>query len=107
VSRVFNDHPDVSAETRDRVMRVAKKLNYRPFGCARQLVRNVSETICFLISNRDVINPFHPHILAGVEQYARAQAHKVVFMRVDYDPSAPQTTLCCRASFGNADRSTG
>ena len=30
VSKVLRDHPDISAETRDRVLKRMKELNYRP-----------------------------------------------------------------------------
>ncbi|BCY09281.1 LacI family DNA-binding transcriptional regulator [Actinoplanes sp. L3-i22] len=38
VSRVFNDEPNVSAETRDRVLAAAQRLGYRPNGAARALL---------------------------------------------------------------------
>jgi len=38
VSRVFNNEPNVTAETRDRVMAAAQRLGYRPNGAARALL---------------------------------------------------------------------
>jgi LacI family transcriptional regulator len=93
VSRVFNDHPDVSSQTREKVLRVAKRLQYRPHSRARQLVTDRTETICFILSNREVMSPFHSHILVGVEQYARSLSHHVIFMRFDYLPGTPASEL--------------
>jgi DNA-binding LacI/PurR family transcriptional regulator len=93
VSRVFSQHPDVSAETKDRVLKVAKQLRYRPHRTARQLVTNRTETICFVLSNRDIASPFHSKILLGAEQYARSLAHSVIFLRFNHSPGVPQEEL--------------
>lgn len=93
VSRVFNEHPDVSSEMRQKVMKIAAQLNYRPNSRARQLVRATTDTICFILSNREVMNPFHSHILVGVEQYARRLSHDVIFMRFDYPREVPTSEL--------------
>ena len=38
VSKVLRNHPDISAETRDRVLKRMKEVNYRPNLAARALV---------------------------------------------------------------------
>jgi LacI family transcriptional regulator len=35
VSRAINDHPGISAETRDRVLEMARRMSYRPNQRAR------------------------------------------------------------------------
>ena len=45
VSRVINDHPNVSDRTRERVLEQIRVLGYRPNMAARSLVTNRSETI--------------------------------------------------------------
>ncbi len=45
VSRVMNDRPDVSAETRLRVQKVIKELDYRPSALARSLISQRSYTL--------------------------------------------------------------
>ena len=49
--------------------------------------------ICLIISNRDVINPFHSRILVGVENYARSIDHSVVFLRFDYSPRVSSSDM--------------
>ena len=39
-----------------------------------------------MLSNREVISPFHSRVLIGVEDYARSVSHSVIFMRYDYSP---------------------
>ena len=49
VSRVINDDPRVSAETRERVLRVIGETNYRPNAAARSLASRRSRIIGLLI----------------------------------------------------------
>jgi len=49
VSRVFNNHPSVSKETRARVLRVATRLNYRPHPYARGLARKRTNSVLSVI----------------------------------------------------------
>ena len=48
VSRVLNDHPNVSAEARQRVLRVIEEYNYRPSAVARSLATDRTYEICIL-----------------------------------------------------------
>jgi DNA-binding LacI/PurR family transcriptional regulator len=84
VSRVLNKHPDISSETTEQVLRAIEILNYRPNSRARQLVKNTAETICIILSNREVINSFHARILMGAEKYARKVGQHLIFTRFDY-----------------------
>lgn len=45
VSRVFNNHPSVSEETKKRVLKVANKLNYHPHPYARGLARKKTNAV--------------------------------------------------------------
>lgn len=50
VSRALNGYSDVSEKTRQKIMLIAKELNYSPNTLARGLVMNVSKTIGLLVS---------------------------------------------------------
>ncbi|MEK6755909.1 MAG: LacI family DNA-binding transcriptional regulator [Bacteroidota bacterium] len=65
VSRVFNNHPSVSEETRARVIRVASRLNYRPHPYARGLARNRTSSILAVIPFFTTF--FFLEILQGVQ----------------------------------------
>lgn len=84
VSRVLNKHPDISFTTAEDVMRAMEILNYRPNSRARQLVKKTAETICMILSNREVINSFHARILLGAEKYVRKVGQNLIFTRFDY-----------------------
>lgn len=54
VSRVLNDHPNVSDVARQRVMEVVNKYNYKPNSLARSLATNSSHEVGVLVTqNRD------------------------------------------------------
>lgn len=65
VSRVFNDHPSVSKETRRRVLRVAARLSYRPHPYARGLARKRTNSIMAVIPFFTTF--FFMEILQGVQ----------------------------------------
>lgn len=53
VSRVLNDHPNVSDVARKRVMEVVKKYNYRPNSVARSLAMKSSHEIGVLVTQNE------------------------------------------------------
>ena len=55
VSRVLNDRPDVSEESRRRVLSIIAEYNYLPNNSARSLVRTKSDAIGLVV--RGVQNP--------------------------------------------------
>lgn len=61
VSRVINNHPDVSDKTRAKVLRVIEENNYVPNSSARFLKMNSSKNIGVLV--RGVFNPFFSEII--------------------------------------------
>ncbi len=71
VSRVFNGYPDVSAETRLRVMAWARKLDYTPNAAARTLVKRRSQLIGVILftgeSHPDLQHPFFLEVLVGLK----------------------------------------
>jgi len=71
VSRVFNDYDDVSPATRERVLAVAKKLDYAPSAAARTLVRQQSQLIGVVLftgyEHPDIHHPFFQEVLVGLK----------------------------------------
>ncbi|MGF9647277.1 LacI family DNA-binding transcriptional regulator [Pseudarthrobacter oxydans] len=69
VSRVINNHPNVSKATREKVELAITELGYRRNTAARSLVTRRSQTIGVLASELSQYGP--AHTLLGVEQAAR------------------------------------
>ena len=65
VSRVLNDRPDVSEESRRRVLEVIAEHNYLPNNSARSLVRTKSDTVGLVV--RGAQNAFYTDIIRAIE----------------------------------------
>lgn len=68
VSRVLNNRPDVSAETRELVQQIINQLGYRPSALARSLIRRRSLTLGVVIAELGQYGPIRR--LMGIEQGA-------------------------------------
>jgi len=84
VSRVLNNSQRVDPETRKTIQAVIRQLGYRPNASGRRLVKKATEMVCFLLSNREFMNPFHSGVLHGVERYLSQAGHDVVFTNLHY-----------------------
>ena len=71
VSRVLNDYSDVSEKTRERVLAVARELDYTPSAAARSLVRQRSQVIGVILEtgegHPDLQHPFFQEVLVGLK----------------------------------------
>jgi len=76
VSRVVRDHPDVRADTRDRVRSAISALGYRPSPIARALVSGQTRLLALLVS--DIANPFYPQLAKSVEDEAKRHNYMVI-----------------------------
>src|ERR1700757_3135883 len=83
VSRVINDSPRVSADTRRRVQASVAKLGYVPNRLARGLPQR--KTGAFGVIVPDVANPFFTLIVRGVEQVAWRAGYHVILCDTEGD----------------------
>lgn len=68
VSRVLNDRPDVSAETRDKIRQIIAELGYSPNVLARSLIQGRSHTLAVVGYGLGYYGP--SRVLTGVERRA-------------------------------------
>lgn len=66
VSRVLNNHPNVSPATREKVLAVARQLNYQPHAYAQGLARKRSNTLAAIIPF--FTNYFFMEVLQGIQE---------------------------------------
>jgi LacI family transcriptional regulator len=82
VSRVLNGYSDVSAETRQRVIAVARKLDYTPNAAARALVKRRSQLIGVILftgaEHPDLQHPFFLEVLVGLKRSLGAGGYDVL-----------------------------
>ncbi len=89
VSRVFNNHSNVSEEIRLRVLKVAADLGYaRPGGQPISASARVLKEVCFLYCHKGdelplVLNPYWAPIFYGVEREARQANIKLSYRTLD------------------------
>ena len=83
VSRALSNKPDVSSETRARILEVAERLGYRPNRLARGLRSNKTGTIGVIVT--DIANPYFGALVKGVEKAAREQDYSIILQDTDED----------------------
>ncbi|HUA22914.1 MAG TPA: LacI family DNA-binding transcriptional regulator [Steroidobacteraceae bacterium] len=69
VSNVLNDKPNVGATVRQKVLRAAKELGYRPHRAAQAMRKGRTRAIGLVLP--DLTNPFFPQLAQAVESTAR------------------------------------
>ncbi len=87
VSRALNGYPDISANTRLRVKRMAEKLNYQPLSHAQAIKtgRTRSLGLVLQLSDHDAQRPFLAEFLAGVSAGASTQDYTLTVASADND----------------------
>lgn len=83
VSHVLNDTRPIAPETRARVLKAIKDLNYYKNTSARLLVRGYSDALGLIIS--DIENPFFPQLIKGFEQACQAEHLELVLGMTNYE----------------------
>ena len=81
VSRVLNEHPHVTPDTRSRVERAIDELGYRRNTAARALVTRRSGTLGVVSVGSSNYGP--ANTLIGIETAARAEGYSVSFVSLD------------------------
>lgn len=82
VSAVINTKNTVEPSTRDHVLDVMKKLNYRPKGMARNLKNGFQDKSIGIII-KDLNYPFYTSIASGAKEYADSKGYSVIITSSD------------------------
>jgi DNA-binding LacI/PurR family transcriptional regulator len=84
VSRALSDSPLVSAETKERIQRLARQMGYSPDAQARSLVMGRTLTVGVVVTT--IIDPFVAELVQGIERYARDGNYSVILASSDAEP---------------------
>jgi len=81
VSRAIKDYPDISKETKRKVMELVKKWNYRPNSIAAGLRKSESKMIGVIIP--EIINHFFSSVIKGIMKVAYEADYRVMLCQSD------------------------
>jgi LacI family transcriptional regulator len=91
VSRALNNKGEISAGTRQHVLEIVGRLDYRPSTLARGLATRHTTTIGLVVP--DIANPFFSELARGAEDAAQAASHSIVFCNTVEDPERELSIL--------------
>ena len=83
ISKVLREHPDIGEETRERVLRRVKELNYQPNILARSLVTGRSFLVGLIVP--DLIHPFFAEIAKALSGAIRSQGYSLIVSASEED----------------------
>ena len=81
VSKVLNDYPDISKQTKEMVKRVIARENYRPNAIARSLSSHKSHSIGIFFTdhrNSGLRHPFFRDIIYGIEKTLFQESYDLI-----------------------------
>lgn len=83
VSRVLNGHSGVSADVRERVLKIATELDYTPNAAARTLVLKRSHLLTVVIrtgDDREFEHPYYQVVLDGIKHHATKRGYDLYIL---------------------------
>jgi DNA-binding LacI/PurR family transcriptional regulator len=81
VSRTFTAGASVSAKTRDKVLKAATELGYRPNALARAMTSGKSKLFALLVAYLD--NQFYPIVLEQLSRLLQSKGYQVLLFMTD------------------------
>ncbi len=80
VSRVLNNHPDVSETAKEKVLAVVSEYNYIPNTSARELGKTTSDNIGVVV--RGMSNPFYTNIIVEIGDRIEKAGYTMVMQQI-------------------------
>ena len=91
VSKALRDHSDISAETKARVLKRVKELDYRPNLAARALVTGRTYMMGFVVP--DLLHTFFSEIVRGLSAALRDSGYTLVVTSSEQDPKLERQAI--------------
>jgi LacI family transcriptional regulator len=76
VSRALNDKSRICKATKEKILAIARELNYRPDFIARSLVIRRTKTLGLVITT--IVNPFYSELAQGIEATANELGYNII-----------------------------
>src|SRR4051794_29134273 len=84
VSKVLRNHDDIGSETRERVLKRIKELNYQPNQNARALATGKSHLVGLIVP--DLLHQFFAQVTKGVSRALRMQSYGLIMASSEENP---------------------
>jgi LacI family transcriptional regulator len=91
VSRAINNHPEISPETRARILDAAQRMNYRPNQFARALTTNRSYLLGVIVP--DLMHSYFAEICRGIETMAKPLGYQNLICSTDENVISEQDEI--------------
>jgi len=86
VSRVISGNKKISDDTRKKVFKVMKELNYHPNVSARNLARSKTRTLGLVLpgaTKEFLHNPFFIKVIAGISKFAKENNYYIMYSNTE------------------------
>ncbi|MBR1559364.1 MAG: LacI family DNA-binding transcriptional regulator [Clostridia bacterium] len=104
VSKVFNDYPDISEDTRKQVLKLAREMGYQPNALARALKTNRSYNLGVLFVDENTSGLMHPFFAAMLNAFkAEAEAHGYDITFINHNIGSMEMTYLEHCHYRNVD----
>jgi LacI family transcriptional regulator len=84
ISKVLRDHPDIGQETRERVLKRVKELDYHPNTLARSLVTGRSYLVGLIVP--DLLHPFFAEVAKALSTVMGTRGYSLIISSSEEDP---------------------
>jgi LacI family transcriptional regulator len=81
VSRALNNKPDISEETKRKILKIARELGYVKNATASSLRSKQTNIVGVIIA--DSANPFYAEVLKGIEAASRKHGYQIMLMNTE------------------------
>lgn len=98
ISRALNNHPRISQNTKEKVLRLSKEMGYTPNLFARGLVKKKTYLIGLLVY--DFCNPFYAELTRSVQDTAKDYGYWVIQGSTDDDQEKGDSLINSMIKFG-------
>jgi LacI family transcriptional regulator len=91
VSKVLRNHSDISEETRRKVLKRIKEMNYRPNLAARALITGRSNTVGLIVP--DLLHPFFGQVAKAMSGALRARGYGLLISSSEDDAELERSEI--------------
>ena len=91
ISKVLRNHSDISTETRERVLKRMKELNYRPNLAARALITGKTQTMGLVVPG--LVHSFFAMVAKGISSILRQQAYSLLITSSEEEVALEQQEI--------------